>query len=78
MLQQKFLCRNIMKIRRHNYVMTMDFYAATLSKKNLKKNVTTFLCFVVTLIKENEVHDSCHNRVIRNQQNLYPKFLLLP
>ena len=24
------------------------------------------------------VIDSCHNRVIRNQQNLYPKFLLLP
>ena len=23
-------------------------------------------------------HDSCHSRVIRNQQNLYPKFLLLP
>ena len=22
--------------------------------------------------------DSCHSRVIRNQQNLYPKFLLLP
>ena len=25
-----------------------------------------------------EVHDSCHGRVIRNKQNLYPKFLLLP
>ena len=23
------------------------------------------------------VHDSCHSRVIRNQQNLYPEFLLL-
>ena len=23
-----------------------------------------------------DLHDSCHNRVIRNQQNLYPKFLL--
>ena len=22
--------------------------------------------------------NSCHSRVIRNQQNLYPKFLLLP
>ena len=22
--------------------------------------------------------DSCHSRVIQNQQNLYPKFLLLP
>ena len=44
-----------MKIRRYNYVTAMDFYAATLSKKYLKKNVTTFICFVVTLIKENEV-----------------------
>ena len=25
-----------------------------------------------------KVTDSCHSRVIRNQQNLYPKFLLLP
>ena len=25
-----------------------------------------------------ETHDSCHSRVIRNQQYLYPKFLLLP
>ena len=25
-----------------------------------------------------KVVDSCHGRVIRNQQNLYPKFLLLP
>ena len=24
------------------------------------------------------VIDSCHGRVIRNQQNLYPKFFLLP
>ena len=24
------------------------------------------------------IDDSCHSRVIRNQQNLYPKFLLLP
>ena len=24
-----------------------------------------------------ETHDSCHSRVIRNQQYLYPKFLLL-
>ena len=26
----------------------------------------------------NAIHDSCHSRVIRNQQNLYPIFLLLP
>ena len=26
----------------------------------------------------NDEFDSCHNRVIQNQQNLYPKFLLLP
>ena len=25
-----------------------------------------------------EIGDSCHSRVIRNQQNVYPKFLLLP
>ena len=54
MLQQRNLCHDIMKIRRHNYVMTMDFYVATLSKKFLEKNVTTFLCFVVTLIKAND------------------------
>ena len=30
--------------------------------------------------QESKTHtaDSCHSRVIRNQQNLYPKFLLLP
>ena len=53
MLQQRKLCRNIMKIRRQTYVTTMDFYIATLSKKFLKKNVMTFPCSVVTLIKVN-------------------------
>ena len=28
--------------------------------------------------KEAAEVDSCHSRVIRNQQNLYPIFLLLP
>ena len=28
-------------------------------------------------VEEHEVHDSCHGRVIRNQQNLFPIFLLL-
>ena len=53
MLQQINLCRDIMKIKRLNYVATMDFYVATLSKEFLKKNVATFLCYVATLIKEN-------------------------
>ena len=48
-----FLCHDIMKIKRHNYVVTMDFYVATLPKKFLKKNVATFLYSVATLIKEN-------------------------
>ena len=29
-------------------------------------------------VESRRVPDSCHSRVIRNQQNLYPKFLLLP
>ena len=53
MLQQRNLCHDIMKIKRQNYVATMDFYVATLSKKFLKKNVVTILCYVATLIKEN-------------------------
>ena len=53
MLQQRNLCCDIMKIRSQNYVTTMDFYVSTLSKKFLKKNVATFLCSVVTLVKEN-------------------------
>ena len=53
MLQQINLCRDIMMIKRKNYVATMDFYVATLSNKFLKKNVATFLCYVATLIKEN-------------------------
>ena len=53
MLQQRKFCRNRMKIIRQTYVVTMDFYVATLSKKFLKKNVATIPCSVVTLIKEN-------------------------
>ena len=70
MLQQRNLCRNIMKIRRHNYVTTMDFYVATLSKKFLKKNVTTFLYFVVALLKANDSKVlSKHPKLCRNIKN---------
>ena len=70
MLQQRNLFRNIMKIRRHNYVTTMDFYVVTLSKKFLKKNVTTFLCFVVTLIKANDSTVlSIHPKLCRDVKN---------
>ena len=44
-------CRDTMKIRRWNYVATMDFYVATLPEKLLKKNVATIFCYVVTMIK---------------------------
>ena len=39
---------------------------------------------VITVLNEKgeemptRLTDSCHSRVIRNQKNLYPKFLLLP
>ena len=42
-----------MEIRRKNFVTAMDLYVTTLSKKSLKKNVTTFLCFFKTFIQEN-------------------------
>ena len=31
-----------------------------------------------TWVSPTQVVDSCHSRVIQNQQNLYPEFLLLP
>ena len=33
---------------------------------------------VLVMLRHVLVGDSCHGRVIRNQQNLYPKSLLLP
>ena len=57
-------CRNIMKIKRHNYVATMNFYVATLPKKFLKKNVATFFCSIVTLLKING------NTVLSRHSNL--------
>ena len=32
---------------------------------------------IFLILDDNGISDSCHSRVIRNQQNLYPKFLLL-
>ena len=37
MLQQRNECCDIMKIGRHNYVVTMDFYVTTLPEKFMKK-----------------------------------------
>ena len=57
-------CHDIMKIRRQNYIATMDFYVVTLPEKFLKKNVTTFFCSVAALIKENG------NKVLSRHSNL--------
>ena len=63
MLQQKNECCDIMKIRRLNYVMTMDFYIATLPEKFLKK--VPELChdiksLVVTRMEDRR-QEKCHN-----------------
>ena len=51
----------------------VKFMKDILSKKRRLSDFET-----VNLIEECSVIDLCHSRVIRNQQNLYPKFLLLP
>ena len=43
MLQQRNECRDIIEIRRHNFVVTMDFYVMTLLEKFLKMNVATLI-----------------------------------
>ena len=53
-----------MEIRRQNFVVTMDLYVATLSKKSLNKNVVTFLCSIATMIQENG------SREVSRQSNL--------
>ena len=55
MLQQRNECCDIMKIRRYNYVVTMDFYVTTLPEKFLKKNVATFFYYVAIKIKGNVI-----------------------
>ena len=45
----------------------------------MKQTLSDFgLTYSHVPIKCDNTSDSCHSRVIQNQQNLYPKFLLLP
>ena len=60
------------EIRASSYVMTLVSIKETESEKEIPKEVEPILAEFVDVV------DSCHNKVIRNQQNLYPKFLLLP
>ena len=68
MLQQKNECCDIMKIRRQNYVATMDFYVATLLEKFLKK--VSELCreiknIVVTRMEDRRQEECCDILLIR-------------
>ena len=52
MLQQRSECYDIMVIRRHNFVATMDFYVATLIEKYLKEECHDIILHVATKIKQ--------------------------
>ena len=64
MLQQRSKCCDIMVIRRLNFVMTMNFYVATLIEEYLKEEC----CDIILLCHDKDQANG--SRVLSRQSNL--------